>query len=276
MNFFSLQDNDLKNLSPKHAVDFFRRLLWAEAARVGIGLHLINVPQCINEGDGGLDAFVENVSPSDEDVIPYGCSGYQIKASDLKPAECKNELHQGRDLTRDLKPGVKEILDQNGTYVLVLYADLTVPKVKNRKQAIIEELQEYDYKEPKIRIYSISQLVGFAERFPSLVCWLKNIPHQCLSYDAWSKRGDVSKPALYVQDKSRQKFTKEIQDKIRNPQGRCPVFRITGLSGLGKTRFIFETLAPDDLKNRVIYVKADDLKGSELYYTLQSPQRLPV
>jgi len=103
---------------------------------------------------------------------------------------------------------------------------------------------------------------------------LKNIPHQCLSYDAWSKRGDVSKPALYVQDESRQKFMKEIQDKIRNPEGRCPVFRITGLSGLGKTRFIFETLAPDDLKNRVIYVKADDLKGSELCYTLQSNSNL--
>jgi len=170
MNFFSLQNSDLKNLSSGRTVDFFRRLLWAEAARVGIGLYLINVPQCINVGDGGLDAFVESVSPSDKDVIPdvipYGWSGYQIKASDLQPAKCKKELHQGQDLTRPLKPGVKKTLDQDGTYILVLYADLSGEQVERRKQAIIEELQKYGYKEPKVRIYSISQLVGFVERFP--------------------------------------------------------------------------------------------------------------
>jgi len=61
---FSISDNDLKNLTPERAVDFFRRLLWAEAARTGVSLNLIDVPQCINVGDGGLDAFVENAIPT--------------------------------------------------------------------------------------------------------------------------------------------------------------------------------------------------------------------
>lgn len=45
---FTLNEKEIINLSPGRAVDFFRRLLWAEASRVGIGRNLIDVPQCIN------------------------------------------------------------------------------------------------------------------------------------------------------------------------------------------------------------------------------------
>ena len=61
------------------AVDFFRRLLWSESTRTGIGRNLVNIPDCINVGDGGLDALIPNVSPNFADVIPNGTSGYQRK-----------------------------------------------------------------------------------------------------------------------------------------------------------------------------------------------------
>ena len=67
---FSLEVNDLKNLGPDSAVDSFRRLLWAEAARVGIGKNIIDVPDCINVGDGGIDAYIENATPTSDEVIP--------------------------------------------------------------------------------------------------------------------------------------------------------------------------------------------------------------
>src|SRR5215207_2442252 len=74
-------------------VRFFRKLLWAETSRVGISRHLIDVPDCINVGDGGLDAFIDHAQPYSEDIIPAGNTGFQIKSSDLKPQQCKNE-HQ--------------------------------------------------------------------------------------------------------------------------------------------------------------------------------------
>ncbi|MBF7081704.1 hypothetical protein IT084_01740 [Desulfallas sp. Bu1-1] len=274
MYVFSISDNDLKNLTPERAVDFFRRLLWAEAARTGVSLNLIDVPQCINVGDGGLDAFIENATPIFDDLIPQGSTGYQIKASDLQPSQCRKEVHQNNNLDNPLKPEVKKLLDNNGTYVLVLFGDLTVQNKKKRLSAIQDELQKYGYNEPKVRIYTISQLVGFTERFPSLVALLKNERNQCLAYSAWSLNRDVSIPEVFVQDECRQKIMKEIQDKIRYPEGKCQVLRITGLSGLGKTRLVFEALASDDLKNRVIYVKADRFKNSELCHALQSDSSL--
>lgn len=270
MYVFSLQDTDLKNLASDRAVDFVRRLLWAEASRVGVGKNLVDVPQCINVGDGGLDALIESASPASEEIISRGTTGYQVKASDLQPGKCKKELHQKKDLTKPIKPEIKRLLDNSGTYVLVLFADLTGQKKRKREDAIKEELQKFGYSEPKIRVYSMTQLVSFAERFPSLVAWLKNDRSQCLCYEVWSRNRDVSIPKIFVENEDRQKKIEEIREKLRNPEEQCQVFRATALSGLGKTRLVFETLSPEDLKHRVIYVKADEFKGKELHNTLQS------
>src|SRR3989339_459059 len=272
---FTLQVSDLTNLGQDRAVDSFRRLLWAEAGRVGVGQNIINVPQCINVGDGGVDAYVNDAGPTLDEVIPNGTSGYQIKSSDLIPAACKKELHIGNDLNQPLKPEIKKILDADGTYTLVLFADITSPRATApREQAIKDELVRLGYPNPKVRLYTATQLIGFIERFPSLVAWFKNDLSQCLPYSSWEENREIQLPKAFVFDDERKKLAEEISDKLRNCNGQCVVFRITGLSGIGKTRFVYEALAPDDLKQRVIYVKADAFRLSSLFTTLQNDQNL--
>ena len=55
-----VQSEDLQRLTPDMAVEFFRRLLWAEARSLGIASNLINVPSAISVGDGGVDAEVRD------------------------------------------------------------------------------------------------------------------------------------------------------------------------------------------------------------------------
>jgi hypothetical protein len=57
---------------------------------------------------------------------------------------------------------------------------------------------------------------------------------------------------------------------LRESREQCLVFRVTGLSGLGKTRLVYESLSPDDLKNHVIYVKASAFQNSTLYTAIQN------
>ncbi len=262
---FTLEVGDLTNLGQDRAVDFFRRLLWAEAARVGISLNLVDVPDCINVGDGGIDAVVRDAVPSNADVICHGTNGFQIKSSDLSPEECRKELHQGNDPQKPIKPEVKRILDAGGTYILVLFADLTYQKKRNREVKVTSELTESGYPNPKFRIYTSNQLAGFAERFPSLVVWLKGSLESCQDYDSWSQNSDIRSPQQYIEDEKRSSIEVEVQQKLRNPNGKCPVFRLTGLSGIGKTRFVFELLSEFDFRNRVIYVHADQLRSSSIY-----------
>ncbi|NVM54848.1 MAG: hypothetical protein HWN66_14185, partial [Candidatus Helarchaeota archaeon] len=120
----------------------------------------------------------------------------------------------------------------------------------------------------KVRVYTADQIIGFAERFPSLVLWVKEFSPEGLSFQIWAKNRDVSIPETFILDKLRESILKNIQEEIRNAKTNTPIFRIMGLSGLGKTRLIFETLKADDLQNKTIYVSADSFKNSNLFYHL--------
>jgi hypothetical protein len=269
---FSLSISDLTNLGQDRAVEFFRRLLWAEAVRVGIGRHIIDVPDCINVGDGGIDAFLNEANPSIDDIIPIGTTGFQIKSSDLSPTACKNELHQNNKSSQPIKPEIKNILDKGGTYILVIFADISKTQRTKREQALRDELDRLGYN--KFRLYTANQLVGFSERFPALVAWFKNEFSQCLPYSSWAKNRDVLIPQKFVADDERGKWIEKIREKLRDPKGDCCIFRVMGLSGIGKTRLVFEALSPDDLKNSVIYVKADQFRLSSLFNMIQNDQNL--
>lgn len=275
MSVYNLQADDLKNLGQYRAVELVRRLLWAESSRVGISRNLLEVPDCINVGDGGLDSAIEDAKPSSEDVIPSGPSGLQIKSSDLAPAECKKELHQSKSRQNPLKPEIKRLLDNDGTYILVIFADITYPMKRRREEAVREELGRMGYANPKIRIYTLNQIMSFVERFPSLVAWLKGYPSECLSYDKWAENRDVNSPKIFVYDEQRTSIAVDIREKIRDPEGgKTPIFRITGLSGLGKTRLAFETLSPNDVRNKTVYVRAKSFRNSTLLNMLLMDENL--
>ena len=139
MSLLTIPINELLNLGQDRSVDFFRRLLWAESASLGIAKSLIDIPDCINVGDGGIDAYIKDASYSKSSFIPKGNSGYQIKSADLSPKDCKSELHEENDLTKPLKPEIKRTLENDGIYILVLFADLSKKQRTNRETALEDE-----------------------------------------------------------------------------------------------------------------------------------------
>jgi len=275
MNLFELEPEDFSKIPQDEAVSFIRRLLWAEASRIGIGRHLIDVPSNINAGDGGLDSLVTDNDAVIDDCIPQGLSGFQIKASDLAPKECQNELCVEKDPNR-LKPGIERILSTNGTYVLILFSSLPDPMRKRREEAISQKFSEFGFNDAKFRIYSLEQIIGFANRFPALVAIQKNQNIECIPYDSWARNRDVSQPAIFINDKIRTTIIDDLRKKLRDSIDRTSIIRITGLPGVGKTRLIFETLADSDLKNRVIFVNAVEFKNSQLKKLLQIDKNLSV
>ncbi len=101
---FELKDQDLKELNAEKAVEFFRRLIWLEAERVGISSNLIDVPLDIYSSDGGIDAYIVNANPSSEEVIPIGTTGFQIKSGKFSPTKAINELYKSNRRAGQLKP----------------------------------------------------------------------------------------------------------------------------------------------------------------------------
>ena len=252
------------------AVDIFRRLLWAEADRVGVGRHLVSVPDCINVGDGGVDAYVDDVEPLCDDVIPEGSSAFQIKSADLTPKACRQELHVGGDLEEPLKDELDLRLQQGAAYVLVLFADITDKQTRARREAIEDELEKSGFPDTHVRVYTANLLAGFTNRHPSLVAVLRPELPGCIPYDVWSNSRDVRQPVTFVADSSRQELVDRIVETLRD-RSECPVIRLSGLPGVGKTRTVFEALKSDDLRHQVMYVRqATDIFRTQLDYTLVS------
>lgn len=268
---FEVVDSDLRSLDAEDSVLFFRELLWAEAAETGVTQSDAHTPTKINVGDGGLDATFSEAQPDRDDIIPEGNSGFQIKSSDMSYSRWENEVS---DSDGDgLKPRIERLLSEGGTYVLVIFDELVgmpsdrddMDKLERWEHTLREKFAEFD--DADVRVYDTSKLSGFVNRFPALVSKLKQLePAQ--DYSSWSRTERIDE-LEFVADNLRNTRIEEIQEILRIPREDCPLIRITGLAGTGKTRFIHEALSPDDLRNRVLYVHAEKFLQSGLSTRLQ-------
>ncbi len=266
---FTVKNEDLERLSPQEAVDFFRELLWAEAATLGIGKNLINVPSAITVADGGIDAEVQNVSASGgQGIIKQGLTRYQIKTGDFS---LSNESHIKsilfKDQTYELKPRVKSCLDKDGTLIIVLFGwdnpetkdDQLVNKFKENLILIDQK-----YNNANIEIWRQNNLIGFLKPFPSLTLRIRGLDRSRFqSHRSWSENDDMEKE--FIAGEKQKEFISGLQTAMRQNNNEAMHIRIYGVSGIGKTRLVLEVTRADDLLPLVIYVdSANKFRDSDL------------
>lgn len=260
-----LTDAEIQQINPNEAVEFFRELLWAEASETDVVQSSAHVPMAISVPDAGLDATIEDADPSREDIIPAGDSGFQIKSTDMTPNQCKQEVRS--DSGSGLKSRIEDLLNEDGTYILVVFEELVgvapqhdKDKLVRRKDAIEEEFEEHGYPNADVRIYDSSKLVGFVNCFPALIAKHKGVDH-VVDHSTWSRSAtrDVEE---FFPDEKRKEQIESIREILRDSKEHCPVIRVTGLPDVGKTRLVYEALAEDDLQERVIYSRAREFECS--------------
>ncbi len=277
---FELKDQNLLELDAGKAIEFFRRLIWLEAERVGISSNLIEVPIDYYPPDGGIDAYIVNAIPSSDEVIPFGTTGFQIKSGRFSHSKSINELFKDNKRDGELRQGIKEILDKDGSYIQVLFSELTFKTKradyfdKSLQSGIIKELKKKGYKNPKIRVYTITQILGFCRKFPSLTIYLRPDLMPYKNFDSWSQNQDIEFPAEFYLDEERRNIIKEIREILGESETKC--LRISGFPGIGKTRLIYEALNVDDLKYLVMYIETERFILSEGYDFLKNNENLSV
>ena len=266
---FTVKNEDLEHLNPQEAVDFFRELLWAEAAALGIGKNLINVPSAITVADGGIDAEVKNVSASGgQGIVKQGLTRYQIKTGNFS---LSNESHIKsilfKDKTNELKPRVKSCLDKDGTLIIVLFGwdnpetkdDQLVDKFKENLILIDQK-----YNNANIEIWRQNNLIGFLKPFPSLTLRIRGLDRSRFqSHRSWSENDDMKKG--FVAGEKQKEFIASLQTELRQNNNEAMHIRIYGEPGIGKTRLVLEVTRADDLLPLVIYGdSANEFRDSNL------------
>lgn len=263
---FTVKNEHLNRLDQNTAVDFFQRLLWAEARRIGIELSKIYVSSWVNVADGGVDASVDDAQIANGyGIIKQGKTCYQIKSGltfkPWEPAQIKNELFKGTPDRQNLGDSIRACLDVDGTYILVCTRiDPTEPQRGKTRSHIEEYLKECGYLHPKVEVFTQSTFKGFLESFPSLALWVNgNARATFQTHQSWSE--DATMRFSFVPGKSQDDQISEIQEKLRQNDNTVHV-RVLGEPGIGKTKLVLEATREDDLAPLVIYCTASQFRDN--------------
>ncbi len=266
-NIFTVKPYHLSLLDEDTSIEFFQRLLWAEARRLGLELCKINISHRSNVRDGGIDATVDNSQISNEcGIIKQGEMSFQIKSGKFSPGTektIKDELFKPRKPTdnaklekKHLKDGIRDCLETNRTYVLVCTGvDLVNSQYRNALNHIKYFFKCCGYSNSKIDVWSQNNLISFLEFFPSLALWVTGRNRaKFQTHKSWQRNADMQ--VSYVKHQSQKELIRKIREDLRQDNELVHV-QIAGQPGIGKTRLVLNATKVNDLAPLVIYCSAD-------------------
>ena len=268
-SFFTVKNDRLGLLDEHEAVDFFKKLLWAEASRIGIEISNIHVPSAIHVPDGGVDAAVDDAQIAiASGIIKPGKTSYQIKSGwGFKPwqkLEIKRALFGKKDPDKqNLGESIRACFDNSGTYILVCTGiDLVESQRRNACMHIEKYLNLCAYSDAKFDVWSQNTLTGFLELFPSLAIQLNGYEGAHFqTHDSWRQNDGMKDP--FIQGQPQGKLIAKIQNELRRNDEAVHV-RVLGEPGIGKTKLALEATKTDDLSPLVIYCSAPQFRDSAL------------
>ena len=109
------------------------------------------------------------------------------------------------------------------------------------------------------RVIHGGDLLAWAERFPAIVAWLRNMTQEVLHWDAWEKncrtvtRFYVPNPSW---EEARGRIVRHVD--LSQPCTGNPCLLIGGAAGVGKTRLVFETLRESGVPPGLVVYAADE------------------
>ncbi|MDV3251987.1 hypothetical protein DevBK_11645 [Devosia sp. BK] len=269
---FAVHPDQVEKLKSDSLVLLLGRLLHAEAQAADLHLGGISVPLQITVADGGVDGLINwTGGPANTEYLPGRYNVFQCKAGRLAKAgwkkECWVKSTQRGKGPRALTPGLTDIIAAGGSYIGFTIDPLNEQKRKSCIAGIREGITEAGGDPTKlaaIKIYGANEIAQWAQRHPAVAIWLAEQTHGHVfagfrTLDWWGTRDDfVQNP--YVADSS-ERFSKGAKKKVGDdgasnlissskvwasildhitPSRR--VVRVAGASGLGKSRFVYQSL----------------------------------
>ena len=250
---FDVNPTSVERLGAAFAL-FVNDLLAAEVGRAGLLGFQLDINSQTNTPDGGVDA--ELWSSNATDWLPAGDSAWQFKASDLEPAECKEEL-TGAAFARDL-------MSKGATYVLVLGRPLVGTMKESRLDALRNQAEALGLDGSAIRLYDGNQLARWVSTLPALALdrRLGGPGPAVLDFERWS--GSDEHRERWVGCPSRSEMEAAVRSVSTGDQH---IYRLEGGSGLGKTRLAMEVLRSADARPLVVYApRAEQLQTETVSY----------
>lgn len=234
----------IQRLGPEQLVRLLNLLLHAEARTHCFGKHGIHVPYQITVPDGGKDGqWAADIK--DCEYIPRRLTYYQCKAQSMSDADCRGEiLREDEPNNYRLKDKVNEVLALGGAYVF--FCSHPSVRLDERIKATREALRDAGRPSPEMDCIDFLDANRIADWVNLHVSAFAYVCQQTSNFQAIGLKNIQAwkddKTLAY--DFQLNDYLKEqilnIRDWLCSSRS---VARITGPSGLGKTRLGYEVFA---------------------------------
>lgn len=277
MIFFELEPSDISALGDGELRELVARLCEAELIQQGMQ------PSCVTWGgaqeatDGGLDVHVRDAAGiSNPNFVPRKNTGFQVKKHSIGKSACKKEMED----EGNIKTIIASLAKKNGAYIIVSGKDdCTEKMLSERVQGMKDAVNSLPNKgDLHLDFYGRDRLAAWLRRHPSVALWVRSRLGKPLAgwkpYGRWASTPPDQDDEFLLDDhpcvidaNSSSKEPISVSEGIKLTLDRLrksgSTVRITGLSGVGKTRFAqalfepttgFDTLPASD----VIYADLGD------------------
>lgn len=279
MAIFDIEKDDLLRLSDTQLEELIARLAEAEIAAHGHSPAYVHWSGSINAPDSGIDVHVK--VPAEQmstGFIERPDTIFQAKIHDMPKSAISKEMAPAGKLSR----AIAELAAKGGGYIIVSLGDDCSPPMKEGRLQAMQDALADDPNRANIHLdfFDRSKLAQWLRQHPSVMLWVKRTLGQGYSgwqpYGAWSNppQGSVdtliSAPGVTITLPSGKGQKLTIQDAIGPMRelirSTSKAVRITGLSGVGKTRIVqalFDESVGADALDRTIAVYVDTGENPE-------------
>ncbi|GGD25594.1 hypothetical protein GCM10011513_23900 [Franconibacter daqui] len=273
MAIFDIEKDELLRLSDTQLEDLIARLAEAEVAMHGHSPACVNWSGSITAPDGGIDIHVQvPVDQLKAGFLVRPDTVFQAKKHKMPKAAIEREIGTGKALS----PIISEQARKQGSYIIVSLGDDCSPSGKKDRLKAMRDAVKDDPNESYLHLdfYDRSKLIQWLRQHPSVMLWVKAKLGQGYSgwqpYGAWSNPSQgvtdtlISAPGVTITLPSGKGQKLKIDEAI-NPmraliRSTNKAVRITGLSGVGKTRIVqalFDETVGTDALDRTVAIYVD-------------------
>lgn len=277
MDFFELEPKDITDLSDGDLRDLVGRLAEAELLQQNVMASCVLWGGAQEAPDGGLDVEVNNAGDlTRPGFVPRSYTGFQVKKHTMNREACKKEMqYKG-----EVKAVINALAERGGAYIIVSGRDNCSSLMLKERIAGMNSAMVGAGRKDQLLLdfYGRDRLASWLRQHPGVALWARMRLGKPLSgwkpHGRWAATPSEQDDAFLADDylcvtdtssKKNEKLTlsegvRLVREKLTSSS---KAVRITGLSGVGKTRFaqaLFEegTLGDALPSSNVIYADLGD------------------
>ncbi len=269
--FFEVSPRDIGDLTDVDLRALIARLCIAGLADAGIPATSVIWGGDQRAPDGGIDVRVQTPPRSDLPApFDRGALGIQVKATRMGPAEIQREMCPGGVL----RPSIIDLIAAHGGYIIAA-SDLVADEEYQRRVTTISTAASSvpEAAEAMFDYYDARRIADWTNQHPGVVAWARSRLGRPLqgwqSFGPWTAASD-DRGEFFADEQLRVSDPLDHERKLSLVEGLAQVrrklrvggnsVRLTGLSGVGKTRFaqaLFEEDALEDALPACLAVYTD-------------------